>query len=158
MNTTTKRIKPIAPNSLDGYRDKAIHRIVDAFYATEKPDNKTLFKIGRSLHDVRVRDVVIWHICHMSQDDLRGVGKMAFAIVDVMHPDDQAPLVTVSAVAAWLDGANLAAALFLYEALSIDPDYTLAQMMSTALVSGTPASSWAETMQELTLDTVRYGR
>jgi hypothetical protein len=158
MNYTIERMKPIAPNSLDGYRDKAIQRMIDAFYATERPSDKTLFKIGRSLHDVRVRDVAVWHICHMPQDDLQGVGKMAFAIVNLMHPDDQAPLITVSAIAAWLDDSPLAAALFLYEALSIDPDYSLAQLMSTALVSGMPATSWAETMQELTLDTVRYGR
>lgn len=67
---------------------------------------------------------------------------------------DVAPLASVLAVCAWVDGDGAAARVALDRALDADPSYSLAALVSAALDAGTPPWCWVAMMAETTVEEI----
>ena len=62
-----------------------------------------------------------------------------------------APVATVLAVCAWVDGDGAAARVALDRALDADPAYSLAGLVAAALDTGTPPWTWVSMMSEVSV-------
>jgi hypothetical protein len=67
---------------------------------------------------------------------------------------DVAPLASVLAVCAWVDGDGAAARVALDRALDADPAYSLAALVSAALDAGTPPWCWVAMMAETSIEEI----
>jgi hypothetical protein len=67
---------------------------------------------------------------------------------------DVAPVASVLAVCAWVDGDGAAARVALDRALEADPAYSLAALVSAALDTGTPPWTWVAMMSELSVEDI----
>jgi hypothetical protein len=65
-----------------------------------------------------------------------------------------APVASVLAVCAWVDGDGAAARVALDRALAADPAYSLAALVSAALDTGTPPWTWVAMMSELSVEDI----
>jgi hypothetical protein len=65
-----------------------------------------------------------------------------------------APVASVLAVCAWVDGDGAAARVALDRALDADPAYSLAALVSAALDAGTPPWAWAAMMAETSVEEI----
>ena len=65
-----------------------------------------------------------------------------------------APVASVLAVTAWLQGDGACARVALERALACDPDYSLAHLVITALDQGMPPWEWAKSMRGLSVDDI----
>jgi hypothetical protein len=156
-----KKMKPLPtdPAKREAYRDRAIERAVDAYYDHDTSD-KTLHKIGRSLHDIRVRDVLIREMLIHGEGFEENLLDYLTRVADRVHPSDAAPILTICALVEWLrgdEGNKPMMHAFMMGAAEADPDYSLLMLLRVAAGSGMPADDWANTMRSLTYDDCRYG-
>jgi hypothetical protein len=152
------RMEPLpGKGKIEAYRDRNIERAVDAYYDKDM-SQETLHKIGRALHDIRVRDVLIREILIHGEGFEDLILEFLRAVADSVHPKDSAPILTLCALVEWLRGENLTMMhAFLLGAENADPDYSLLLLLQAATRAGMPASVWAEDMKALTYADCRYG-
>lgn len=153
----TERMKLLDPHSIEGWRDKAIDRVIRMWLDRDHYADRTLVKVGRSLHDIRVRDSILWMAASLTPEEKREAYHLVAGVCRVMHPLDSAPVLTTAAVLAWLSGDGARANVAVDYALRIDPDYSLAHLISTTLSAGMPPTAWVESMDGLSFDDVRHG-
>ena len=65
-----------------------------------------------------------------------------------------APVASVLAVCAWVDGDGAAARVALERALDADPAYSLAGLVAAALDTGTPPWTWVSMMSEVSVEEI----
>jgi hypothetical protein len=153
----TERMKPLDPHGIEGWRDKQIDRIIEAWTVGGFESEKHVIRAGRALHDVRVRDTIAYLVCDLTPDQKRDAYDLAATVARSMHPLDAAPACTVAALLAWLSGDGARANIAIDYAQRCDPDYSLAMLLSHSLAVGLPPSAWAESMSTLSYDDVRHG-
>jgi hypothetical protein len=156
----TPRMKPLPTNTAkrEAYRERNIERAVDAYFDRDMSD-KTLHKIGRSLHDVRVRDTLLREVLISGRGNEDLVLDYLTCVADRVHPLDAAPVLTLCAILEWMRGENLGMAYaFLIGAEHANPDYSLAILIRAALDAGMPADVWADEMAAIPYGVVRYGK
>lgn len=124
--------------------------------AQHTPD--LLAGLAASLHDVRVRDVALFWVTALDDaDDLRRAGDLLADVVRAAHPEDAAPALSCAALVSWLLGDGVRANLRTHAALTADPGYSLALLLSQSLASGLPPKAWRDSMASLDFATVRHG-
>lgn len=152
----TERMKPLDPHGIEGWRDKSIERIIAAYAEGGFESPKHLTRAGRALHDIRVRDVILWHAAlDLSPEECREAYGLASAVARAMHPDDAAPACTVAACLAWLAGDGARANIALDYAAASDRGYSLMHLLQQSVSSALPPSSWVDAMSGLSYDEVR---
>ena len=154
----TERMKPLDPHGIEGWRDKQIDRAVEAWTVGGFESEKHLIRAGRALHDVRVRDTLLWHVTGLTVDQRRDAYDLVATVARAMHPDDAAPACTVAALCAWLSGDGARANIAVDYALASVPGYSLALLVQHALNTGMNPQSWIEAMDDLSYDDVRNGK
>jgi hypothetical protein len=151
-------MKPLKPHGIDGWRDKWITRGIDAFLNDGFESVKQARGMSRALHDIRVRDSLLWHLSQLTPEEtLRAYGLFA-AACRVTHPDDAAPVATCAALAAWLSGDGARANVAADVARVADPNYSMLHLIHVALTAAMPPTSWRDAMRDLTFDDCRYGK
>ncbi|HBJ73767.1 MAG TPA: hypothetical protein DDY88_08730 [Actinobacteria bacterium] len=144
----------IDPASIEVWREDLIHRLLNCLESgTVEPEGNGLFVTG--LRDIRVRDSVLWHLAQQLDPSTSLIALRT--VVRALPTGHRAPTATVAAICAWLLGDGVRASAAVDIALSEEPDYGLAQLVSTALVNGLPPRMWRETMEQLTYDACRNG-
>jgi hypothetical protein len=68
-----------------------------------------------------------------------------------------APVATVYSALAWLAGDGARAGIALERVRDEDPDYSLANLIRTAITAGMPPESWRFALAALTREDCRYG-
>lgn len=165
MNTTTlydnPRMKPLpGADKIEAYRDRNIERAVDAYY-DKNLSQETLHKIGRALHDIRVRDVLIREVLIHGPGYESLVLDYLTRVADAMHPDDAAPVLTICAILEWMRGDEGSKAMmlaYMMGARNADPSYSLLLLLQVAVMSGLSSEGWAESMTALSYSDCRYGK
>lgn len=149
-----ERFTDVDPAAIEVWRDDVIHRLLNCLESgTVEPVGMALFVTG--LRDIRVRDSVLWHLAQQLDPSTSLIALRT--VVRVLPPGHRAPPATVAAICAWLLGDGVRASAAVDIALAEEPDYGLAQLVSTALINGLPPRMWRETMEQLTYDACRNG-
>jgi len=148
-------MKPLDPHGIEGWRDKAIDRVIRMWLDRDDYADKTLVKVGRSLHDIRVRDTILWMSADLTPEEKREAYHLISKVCRLMHPLDAAPALSVAAILAWTSGDGARGNIACDFALRCDSDYSLAQLVSVSLAAGLPPQAWVESMNSLTFDDVR---
>jgi hypothetical protein len=106
-----------------------------------------------ALKDDRVRDGLLWHLSQFPPSELRSLGDYLNHVLQGCPETDIPPLATLSAITRWLAGDGARAWVNLDRVLSVDPDYALANLASTALSTGLPPDQWRKMLSQIDLDT-----
>lgn len=104
-----------------------------------------------ALQEIRVRDGLL-RLAFDSIDvriDVRGWLMRVMGRIPEHHV---AACATVLAGVVWLDGNGSLARIALDRALDADPDYSLAQLLDTALVNAVPSRIWTESLEAVSYD------
>lgn len=156
----TPRMKPLpGKGKIEAYRDRNIERAVDAYFDKDYSD-ETLHKIGRALHDVRVREVLVREIAIHGPGNEELLLDYLTRVADRVHPLDAAPILTICALVEWMrgeDGNFGMAHAFMMGAEHADPNYSLLNLLQQAIRSGMPADSWIGDMAAISYEDCRYG-
>lgn len=140
------RLDPL-PEDREPARDAAIVLTLDGLTDRASTNGPTA---ARWLHDIRVRDVVLWELTSWDADSLRRARVQACAVARGTAAPDAAPILTMCAVLAWLGGDGARANVAVDAALSADPDYSLAQLVDGGLKAGLHPDAWRDSMAGLT--------
>lgn len=108
-----------------------------------------------SLHDIRVRDSLLWNLAHCP--DPREVVASLSPLLRAAPTGFIAPIATCTAIAAWLCGDGVRAGAAVQRALADDACYSLAQLVDRSILSGLPPASWRDVMAQLSYDQCRTG-
>lgn len=123
---------------------------------TDAPEKLEPADLAGALHDIRVRDTLLWD---MTQEGSTQEWEDMFAAATrASHPDDAAPAATCYAICRWLRGGGPA----VYTALDVmekaDPFYSMGALVKLSVTKGLPPNKWAEMMTVLPRDTMLLGR
>lgn len=154
----TTRMKTLDPHGIEGWRDKMIAEFLStlsAFQMGQDNGANRLRKYGRALHDIRVRDVLLWEMQQV--EDTRPWYEFGCEMSKEMHPDDAAPACTLTAIAAWRMGDGTRANVCLDYADQANANYSLAGLVKPSLAAGLPPQVWRETMKDLPREVCRHG-
>lgn len=125
--------------------------VVAQFENQEWASGQTLARLCVALSDIHVRDALL-----RSAYDVPGLrSKIRIALHENLHrvPKDYvAPLATVLAGCAWLDGNGVLSNAAIARALEDDSEYSLAQLLDRALTHGVPPHVWAESLAAVSMD------
>lgn len=142
---------------LETWRDEMIDLAIDGFY-DDDPEVEDIYRIGRALHDIRVRDTLLWEMTALSPADRLIAREKAARVCRAMRLEDAAPALTFAAICAWLTGDGARANVALGFAEQSNPDYSLAALVRLSLASGLPPTQWEDAMKNLTREQTRHGR
>jgi hypothetical protein len=154
----TERMKALTKRgeAREAWRDKAIDNAIILFENVTPASERDLVKVGRSLHDIRVRDTLLWYANGLEDIEAkRHAYELAASVARVMHPEDATPALTIASILAWVTGDGARANVAIDHA---DHDYSLAGLVRMSLQSGLPPTEWAAAMSHLTFPTVRHGK
>lgn len=138
---------------LVSYRYEAIDTAHDLVLATTWREWDYML-VAASLEDVQVRDALIWHMSHMDRHQLADIYQIAAQVCRATPRKVAAPILTLSAVCAYLSGNGAAANVCLDLALDCDPDYRMAQMIVVTVNNGIHPSQFAEMIGSIDLDEI----
>lgn len=147
-------------------RDAAVEEFLDAVSTYDddaeptEGDFERWAAIATTLMDMRVRDSIIWHLCtRYSDDEMDDVVAFLSRLSDAScDRDSEAPAITLMAIGAWLIGGHDEFVNRALDAVAeIDPEYTLAELMSLSVASGLPAQEWRQMMADMPFRQVRHG-
>ncbi len=114
------------------------------------PGHVEITRISAALHNVKVRDVVLYDLTGVDQ----ATGHVVNAnlrVIAANTPDAfAAPVATTLAINEWLAGDGARANMALDRALGSNRDYTLAQLIHAAVGNGLPPQWWQQTMGRMT--------
>ena len=125
--------------------------VTTQFEKDEWTSGQSIARLSVALSDIRVRDALL----RSAYDSPHLRAKIRFALHENLKriPDEfVAPLATVLAGCAWLDGNGVLSNAAIARALEIDPDYSLAQLLDRALTHGVPPHVWAESLAAVSMD------
>jgi hypothetical protein len=154
----TVEMKPLDPHGIEGWRDKSIDRMLEAWAEDGFESDKHLVRAGRALHDIRVRDTILWYATTgLTTEEMMRAYELASCVARAMHPKDAAPACTIAAILAWQAGDGARANIANDYAIASDPGYSLALLVHQSLSCGLPPGAWLDSMNGLTYDDVRHG-
>ena len=120
------------------------------------PNGGTAEERFACLHDIRVRDVVLWEMVHA--DDIQPWFDGFDEALNAGPHEDSAPVATAHAIATWMLGNQMWALLTVVTVLeAVDPDYSLARLVMQAISGGMPASEFVDATQRLTRHQCLHG-
>ena len=135
-------------------RDIAIaHAVHQISSGPEAPRDVALALAG--LRDVRVRDTVLWDLLHGPRESWAPMVVSLEHLVRLAPAGDVAPVATLLGVLEWQRGNGTKASMATERALADDPDYALAALIDTCVVSGLPPGLWLRALQSLTREECR---
>jgi hypothetical protein len=123
--------------------------------ANESP--AVLARLLPALADIRVRDTALWDLAQSDSDGLRRAMAVLVQALRAAPEGLVAPVATCVAIVAWQLGDGTRATIAVDRALSDDPGYSLALLVTASLRAGLPPEAWREAMAGLTRDECRYG-
>jgi hypothetical protein len=125
--------------------------VINQFDKQEWGSGQTLARLCVALADIHVRDALL-----RSAYDIPALrSKIRIALHENLHripTDFVAPLATVLAGCAWLDGNGVLSNAAVARALEVDSNYSLAQLLDRALTHGVPPHVWAESLAAVSMD------
>lgn len=104
-----------------------------------------------ALQEIRVRDGVLRRAFESVEVRISMRGWL-MQILGKIPEHQVAACATVLAGVVWLDGNGSLARIALDRALDADPDYSLAQLLDTALVNAVPSRVWTESLEAVSYD------
>lgn len=110
-------------------------------------DDAEARRVVTALMDVRVRDALLWQVCHRPAR----APHMAELLADVLRrtpPSACRHLATTCAIAYWVSGDGFRASVALDRALDDHPGDALGQMLAIALEAGLPPAEWVRRTRE----------
>ena len=120
------------------------------------PNGGTAEERFACLHDIRVRDVVLWEMTHAEDLDpwFDGLDDALIAGPE----EDSAPVATVLAILLWMLEDPRWALLTVSTVLCrVDPDYSLGRLVAQAISGGMPVSEFVDATQQLTRHQCLHG-
>lgn len=150
--------KKLKQNPLgDEWRDAAIDKALK-FYMTGKGNPVT---VCGYLDDIIVRDTVLWEVLRASASQtgvvnpevMRGCAENAAALCRANVPS--APAATIAGLFYYAMGDGARGNICANNALSIDENYSLADLLRMSLTAAFPPAEWIAAMNSLTREIVR---
>lgn len=151
-------VRPRTPRAVEAWRDRTLVRVMSALAREARdvaPADVALVICG--VQDVRVRDVLLWHMSQWEEERLRRAWGHLQHATRCAPASQVAAVATVGAISAWLLGDGARAGLSLERGREADPEYSLGRLVSMALASGLPPSCWREATSALRESVCRYG-
>lgn len=152
----TRRISSAAdPHAeIEAWRDEAIahslaHLANQPGARSEREEATADAATLDALGDIRVRDTVLWEIAQARALDSHAAFESAARILRAAPARLVAPIGTLAAILAWLNGDGVRAGAALDRVREADPDYVLADLLWQSLRAGLPPASWREMMRNL---------
>jgi hypothetical protein len=146
---------------IEDWRDKMIQLALDAFWRYEdncQVDPEECALICNALHDIRVRDTLVYYMGTVPVDALRFTLPILEAGDKAMPTMFAAPLRTFASMVFLANRQVDAAMEFVSAALSSDPNYSLARIIYMALsISPQVAHDALRDMRNLSYEQCRYG-
>ena len=142
------------PPLQSGDRDRLIGEICAALLeGVDGADVSADVIVG--LHDVRVRDTVLWELMHAPVSTWCPAADSLASIVAGSPRRLVAPAATLLSILRWQigDGSRAGAAVEL--ALEVDPAYTLADLVNRCLLGGMHPAVWREGLADLSREACR---
>ena len=134
--------------------------VLDEFEAAGKTSlaASRIARLLMGLSDFRVRDPLLWHLAHASDDRRLGAAERLFATLVGGAPDSWlAPAATLLAIVCWQGGNGAQAQLALSRIPVEYRDYSLALLVARALDVGLPPTEWVRMLQGLDINGCRTG-
>lgn len=156
-NNTVPSVTP----ELEDWRDEMIQLALDAFWRYEEAcqvDPAECAVICNALHDIRVRDTLVYYMGTVPVEALRYTLPILEAADKVMPAQFAAPLRTFASMVFIANRQADAALDFATAALECNPNYSLARMLYMVLsVSPQVAHDAFMDMRNLSYEECRYG-
>jgi hypothetical protein len=140
-----------------GTRQRVEHVVAGArAWATDPRNEATLVRlvvlVGLLCARIRPRDLLLRTLTVDPEPQVLASARTILAeAVRCASGPAVAPVASVLAVCAWVDGDGAAARVALDRALDADPAYSLAALVSAALDAGTPPWAWVAMMSEVSV-------
>jgi len=126
----------------DYYSDAAMA----VYFGELRKTSRTLISISVSLHDLKVRDRLLWHIAKQDSEEIRMVLDFCTDVIKVTPTEFSSPIYTVAAICAWQLGNGALANVLLGHSLKGDPSYGLSLLIKAALEHGIHPSFWKDSV------------
>ena len=126
----------------DYYADAAMA----VYFGELRKTSRTLLSISVSLHDLKIRDRLLWHIAQQDSQTIRMVLDFCTDVIKVTPKEFSSPIYTVAAICAWQLGNGALANVLLGHSFNGDNSYGLSLLIKAALEHGISPSFWVETI------------
>ena len=157
----TEKEEPRRPSrpARERWRDTSIERILGRLGSdgTGGLEPSDAARILTGLHDVRVRDTVLWELARLDAEPLMSALRTMSEAVRSAPPGLVAPAATVCAIVAWMAGDGTRAMIATERARADDPAYSLAVLVEASVRSGLPPQAWREATAGLSRSDCRHG-
>ena len=119
----------------------------------------TAHETATALADIRVRDCVLWTLGQPGRDpeDYQTTARFFLSVARQVRDTDAAPALTVAAISAYLAGDGARANEYVTTALRVDPDYSLAGLVTMALGAAFPPAQLASMFASLSFEECLHG-
>ena len=137
-------------------RDQVVNEIFERLQVDAELTWKEHAQLSIGLCDIRTRDGLLRKL--HDAPELRGQF-MSHLIREVSRSQEEftAPIATVYAGIAWLEGQTQVTRLAVDRALQIDSSYSLAQLLDIALRHNVPPSVWSSSLAAVSFDACLKG-
>ena len=137
-------------------RDQVVNEIFERLQVDAELTWKEHAQLSIGLCDIRTRDGLLRKL--HDAPELRGQF-MSHLIREVSRSQEEftAPMATVYAGIAWLEGQTQVTRLAVDHALQIDSSYSLAQLLDIALRHNVPPSVWSSSLAAVSFDACLKG-
>jgi hypothetical protein len=136
---------PIPPAAVE----VAVTHAVSVLRAGEALSAADLVLLGTGLTDKRVRDTVMWDLLRVVDSGWQSAARVLTMAVREVPPAFVPPLATCLAIVRWQLGDGARASVALERALSVDPEYSLAQLVDRCVGGGLHPSEWLRGIRSL---------
>lgn len=126
----------------------AFSEFVDAFY-NDFIDEKTLVRLSCYVHDIQLRDDLLIEITKFDKDEFEYALSFAAKIIQVTPHTLSAPIYTIASIIAWNIGNGALANVLIDRAREVNPNYSLAELISMSLAVGMSPQLWREMIESL---------
>ncbi len=116
----------------------------------QQPSNDDISQIAASLHNIYVRDVVLYDMSTLDANTRTFVTANLRSITANTPDAFAAPVATTLAINEWLAGDGARTNMATDRALASDRDYSLNQLIRAAVGNGIPPQFWQESITDLT--------
>jgi hypothetical protein len=141
-----------------------VRHVVDGLrgLASDPRNDATLVRlvvlVGWLCASVRSRDLLLRTLTVDPEPQVLAAARTVLGeAVRCASGESVAPVGSVLAVCAWVDGDGAAARVALDRALDADPAYSLAGLVAAALDTGTPPWTWVSMMSEVSVEEILGG-
>ncbi len=116
----------------------------------QQPSNDDIAQIAASLHNIYVRDVVLYDMSTLDENT-RALVTANLRAITANTPDAYAaPVATTLAINEWLAGDGARTNMATDRALASDRNYSLNQLIRGAVGNGIPPQFWQDSITDLT--------